>query len=320
MEKLNGVPNISMLKDSYGLSYLSFRKKLMPTFFKVWLDMVLCLVMMFLPSLFFKEIASSILISIIFIPLCSLWSAYWIHAYSCFFHEAAHFNIHRNKVTNDVISNLLLTPFFGLLVKGYRVSHWEHHKHLGTEKDTEISYRSVLSLKNLLQVVIGVYHLKVILKYIDNYQSVSPQAHKNLKSNIFLLTLILAVVVQTTITIFMFTDISIAAGLSWAIAYFILYPMLSKIRQTLEHRLLDVKIINDSIEHGAAHRIFGTDFFSRYFGAAGFNRHLLHHYDPSISYTNFDELEDFLKNTSASEGLISKRTTYSETFWNIIER
>ena len=36
--------------------------------------------------------------------------------------------------------------------------------------------------------------------------------------------------------------------------------------------------------------------FSRYFGGAGFNRHLLHHLDPSISYTRFDEFERF-KNT-----------------------
>jgi len=320
MENLNGVPNISLLKDSSGLGYLSFRKKLAPTFYKVWIDMALCLLMMALPALFFKEAAGNSLIVITLIPLCALWSAYWIHAYGCFFHEGAHFNLHKNKLTNDMISNLLLTPFFGMLVKSYRVSHWEHHKHLGTGKDTEISYLSALSITNLLQVFLGIYHLKTIIRYIQNFKSVGSQAHRNSKSTIFLFTLIFAVIVQVAIASLMFIYISPAAGLSWAIAYFILYPMLAKIRQTLEHRSLDVKIIESSTEHGAVHRIFGTDSFSNYFGAAGFNRHLIHHYDPSISYTNFDELEFFLKDTSVAEELFSNRTTYTKTFLNMLER
>jgi hypothetical protein len=167
---------------------------------------------------------------------------------------------------------------------------------------------------------VGIYHLKTIIRYIQNFKSVGSQAHRNSKSTIFFITLIFAVIVQVAIASLMFIYISPAAGLSWAIAYFILYPMLAKIRQTLEHRSLDVKIIESSTEHGAVHRIFGTDSFSNYFGAAGFNRHLLHHYDPSISYTNFDELEFFLKDTSVAEELFSNRTTYTKTFLNMLER
>jgi len=35
----------------------------------------------------------------------------------------------------------------------------------------------------------------------------------------------------------------------------------------------------------APDRLFGDDFFSCTFGGAGFNRHLLHHWEPQISYT-----------------------------------
>lgn len=319
MERLNGVTNISSLKDGSGLTYLAFRKKLRPAFHIVWTDMMLCFLMMFLPNLFFVKTIDYSVIANIFIPLCALWSAYWIHAYICFFHEAAHFNIHSNRMKNDLLSNIVLTPFVGIIVKSYRVSHWEHHKHLGTVKDTEISYLTALSVTNLLQVVTGIYHVKVILKYIQNFRSVGTRAQKDSRAKIFLLTLAVAVVVQLTLSYFMFIYISAAAGLSWLIAYFVLYPLLAKIRQTLEHRSL---VAQDSVtdkECQAVNRIFGKDFFSRYFGAAGFNRHLYHHYDPSISYTNFNEFEKFLEASPVSEEISSKRTTYSETFRRLLE-
>jgi fatty acid desaturase len=319
LETLNGVPKISSLKDNNGLSYFAFRQKLKPMFYKVWLQMMLCLLMMFLPILFFLETVNSST-AIILIPLCSLWSAYWIHAYGCFFHEAAHFNIHKNKIMNDIIANLLLSPFLGMLVKNYRLSHWEHHKHLGTVKDTEISYMSSLSATNLLQVVTGVYHVKIILRYVQNFKTVGSQAQKKSISTIFLITLLLTIIVQVIISLLMLMYVSVAAGLSWIIAYFFLYPMLAKIRQTLEHRRLDENAPIRAMECQAVNRLFGNNFFSRYFGAAGFNRHLLHHYDPSISYTNFDELELFLKNTPIAEELDAKRSTYKVIFGKLLKR
>lgn len=320
MEVLNGIQYISSLKDNNGLSYLIFRKKLSPAFYKVWMDITLCLVMMFLPILFFSEVVNYSSISNIFIPVFALWSAFWIHAYSCFLHEAAHFNIHRNKKINDLISNLLFTPFFGMLCRDYRLSHWEHHKHLGTTKDTEISYMSPLSITNLLQVITGIYHVKIVLKYVQNFKSADSLRHKHSRHIVFLITLFLAVTVQIMISFLMFMYVSAAAALSWIIGYFVLYPMLAKIRQTLEHRSLNENAHTEASDCQAINRLFGNNFFSRYFGAAGFNRHLLHHYDPLISYTNFDELELFLKNTSIAEYLDAKRSIYSVTFAKLLER
>ena len=320
MEALNGVQNISLLKDKNGNGYLSFRRKLTPAFYRVWMDITLCLVMMFLPVLLFNEVVNYSSIAYIFIPVWALWSAYWIHAYGCFFHEAAHFNIHREKKINDLISNLLLTPFLGMLITDYRLSHWEHHKHFGTSNDTEISYRSPLSIKNLLQVFTGISHVRIVLKYVQNFKSAGSQSQKYSRSIAFLITLFLAAIVQVMISSLMFIYVSASAALSWIIAYFVFYPMLARIRQTLEHRRLDENAQIEAMECQAVNRLFGNSFFSRYFGAAGFNRHLLHHYDPSISYTNFDELELFLRNTSIAEELDAKRSTYSGTFAKLLER
>jgi hypothetical protein len=60
--------------------------------------------------------------------------------------------------------------------------------------------------------------------------------------------------------------------------------------------------------------MFGTDFFSRYYGAAGFNRHLLHHWDPEISYTLFDEMEAFIARTPLADKVEEARTIYPDTF------
>ena len=67
-------------------------------------------------------------------------------------------------------------------------------------------------------------------------------------------------------------------------------------------------------------RIFGNDFFSRYFGAAGFNKHFLHHIDPSISYTAFKEMESFLNNSNMSDVLKSNKLSYFQTFKSLFNK
>jgi hypothetical protein len=54
----------------------------------------------------------------------------------------------------------------------------------------------------------------------------------------------------------------------------------------------------------------GTDWLSVVIGSAGFNRHLLHHWDPSVSYTRFDEMEAFLAETSVAPLMQSRQVTY----------
>ena len=60
------------------------------------------------------------------------------------------------------------------------------------------------------------------------------------------------------------------------------------------------------------------DFLSRFFGAAGFNRHLIHHYDPSISYTRFDDFEKFLLSSPAKSEIDKSKTSYLKTFFKLV--
>ncbi len=80
---------------------------------------------------------------------------------------------------------------------------------------------------------------------------------------------------------------------AWAVGVGGVYPLLNSTRQLLEHR--------DDADpaRGALTRMFTKGPLSSIIGGAGFNRHLLHHWDASVSYTRFRELEDRLQPTDA---------------------
>lgn len=49
------------------------------------------------------------------------------------------------------------------------------------------------------------------------------------------------------------------------------------------------------------------------FAAAGFNRHLLHHWDPTISYTRFNDMQNFLAESGFGEHIQSAQSSYFAT-------
>jgi hypothetical protein len=103
---------------------------------------------------------------------------------------------------------------------------------------------------------------------------------------------------------------AVAAG--WLFGLVAMYPFFGTVRPMLEHRAYDALCETDfrDVEHGPINRLFGEDLFSRYFGAAGTNKHLLHHWDPGISYTRFADMEAFMLRTSSAPHIEDNRTTY----------
>ena len=92
----------------------------------------------------------------------------------------------------------------------------------------------------------------------------------------------------------------------------VFFPAFNVVRQILEHRALDAEEHADftEIDYGAVNRMFPSGPFSSTFGGAGFNRHLLHHWDPGISYTCFSEMESFLARTNVASTVDGARSTY----------
>ena len=57
-------------------------------------------------------------------------------------------------------------------------------------------------------------------------------------------------------------------------------------------------------------KLFGSGPLASTLGGAGFNRHLLHHWEPQLSCTRLAELERFLENTELKPALDAHRTSY----------
>lgn len=111
-------------------------------------------------------------------------------------------------------------------------------------------------------------------------------------------------------------------SLAWALGVVVVFTFLGALRQLLEHRGEHARADVDygQVPHGAMARMFGTSGFDSLFGGAGFNRHLLHHMDPQVSYTRLPELDAFLRTTSLAPYLEGQTTTYFRAFLKLYGR
>ena len=82
-----------------------------------------------------------LLVNMYWHPLLYVVAVMWIgarqHAFAILLHDASHYRILKNKTANDVVSESLLAfPLF-VTVRGYRLSHLAHHRHMNTEYDPD---------------------------------------------------------------------------------------------------------------------------------------------------------------------------------------
>jgi len=310
--KNDGSPTLSKIISDHEISYLNFKKNLIPQKKIIFKDLLI-IFSMFLFGVIIAHYISiySTFFSVLFF---TVYGTFWLKAYLTFFHEAAHFNFYPGKrKLNDILSNFFLSPFIGMSVKSYRKTHWEHHKNLGSINDTEISYFEPLEFRKLIDILTLNYLFQTFLRYRENYKKKS-LTDFNFFLIIFVVINILFIFIAYMLDAYYFI-------FSWVFIYLYGIPLTEKIRQTLEHRDFNANPAKNykKENHGPVNRLFGKDFFSRFFGAAGFNRHLLHHYDPSISYTNFDEVENFFLKSNLKNHLIRSKTTYFACLLNILK-
>lgn len=312
---------ISDILNSSGEDYISFRKRLKIRPGILAFDIILPWLMIISSILLLTQIENTIL-NIILIPVLAFWFAFWLKAYSLIFHEAAHNNIHKNKIINDIIANVFFTPFFGMWVSQYREHHWEHHLHLGKLKDTEISYHSPINFFQIIHDLTGIYVLKKVAEYFLYFNKGTKNLNRSKNVLLFVSSVSYMIFTQIIIISFFYNFFSVFLAISWFLGFFFISTFLEKIRQTCEHRSLNAmkEIDYKKVEHGPVNRIFGNDFFSRYFGAAGFNKHLLHHIDPSVSYTSFKEMENFIVNSNASQLVQKNKMSYFHTFKSLFNK
>jgi fatty acid desaturase len=309
-----------------GTTWREFRKSLAPNYFLVWRDITLihAAIWLGLAGAFLTDAMLPIVWAAVCVPCWAMWIGFWLLALLSFGHESAHDNLASNRHKSDRLANWFIWPLFGQSAAQYRRVHWQHHLHLGDPQDTEVSYHHCLSPWFLLKTLTGLHliaafarHLGAIRRSPTDAEQAAVPLQRSLSD-------------RWPIVRSMFIHASLAGGavwfgywwtaLTWWAAVVIVLPFLATIRQAIEHRRLDADCRHDFTRevHGPVNHLLGTGVFARLFGAAGFNRHLLHHWDPRISYTRFDEMEAFLLRTSVRQELDSCRTTYWAVFRELL--
>jgi len=283
-----------------GGDYGRFRRSLAPDFGKVKRDIAMgyaALVMI----LAFAGSFQGPLPGLIAAGLGAIGVGYAIAYLQLFIHEAAHYNLAPSRRANDRVADWLICWQIGTSIAAYRRVHAEHHRHLGQADDTEISYRRALTGRFLGEMATGIHALRVFTGRAGG------GGERTLRP------LLAGAAAHFALVAALFALGAWPAALAWLGGVGIFFPLFATLRQLLEHRPL-----RGQTGHGAVTRLFGTDLVSRSFGGAGFNRHLLHHIEPQVSYTRYDALEAYLMRTSIAPALDARRTSYARAFADLL--
>lgn len=303
------------LVDSKGLTYQAFRRTLIPKYGVVWLHISLAwLVLAGCMALLVRFSGIHPAVDVASVIGGAAVLGFTLAFLQLFLHEAAHYNLHPNRKTNDLLNDLFVSGITGLVVRHYRPIHWEHHRHLGTPMDTEITYFDPLNIRFLIEALLGIRALKVVA-----FRKSKADQQEGAKGSAGML--VLGFAVNLAIVGALFVTGRWPAALAWGIGMYGVFPFFGSLRQLLEHRneYADPETDYTEVVHGAIHRLFGDGLLAGTLGGAGFNRHLLHHWDPQVSYTHLKELETFLVDTEGAAYLKSRQTTYWRTFTRLFQ-
>jgi fatty acid desaturase len=304
------------LQDDEGVTFREFRKRLTPRYGVVWSQLALGYAALGL-------VVVGVVVTAGVIPVwirasigatgIGLWLAY----IQLFFHEAAHFNFAPGRDRNDRLANIWIGAINGLDIAAYRLVHFEHHRRLGTTMDTERSYFDPLNMRFFAEALVGIKALRVLGRrdrVVAALQEGSGASGPGWKQRV------LGAVIHLSIVGIALVTGQYALAMAWTLGTLCVLPLLVALRQLLEHRSESAGPNCDysRVDHGAVNRLFGDGPLASTLGGAGFNRHLLHHWEPQISYTRLRELEAYLGRTSAAEEIERRQSTYWRTFWALV--
>jgi fatty acid desaturase len=226
-------------------------------------------------------------------------------------HEGAHMHFAKNTVLNDFLTNLLAGIFLGTEVATYRKIHTLHHRNIGNSGDPENSYENEFDFSWLLTVLSGLYTIKTFRKRQNKTRSWSQ----------FIIS-VLTIFLHSAIAGLLITNEKFTLFIVWFASWFIFMPGLAASRNLIEHRFLESSMhleIETTLVGfpNVTSKLFTLRRSSKIFGAMGFDRHLIHHWDPSISARNLAEVHKFLLTTQLSQMLIDIPTTYTSAAKNL---
>ncbi len=310
----NNLEDISFdaVVNKQGISYAVFREQLTPRYSTVYADMAkgYFFLMAVIVSIILLQLYTTIPWWLL-VPAGGFFIGYTAAYIALFAHEASHYNLHPDKKKNELLGTLFLCLPFGLSLKSYRKIHWQHHLHLGTPADTEISYFNHLSGLFILETITGIHLLRTIFS-----KEKSTVLNKEQVKESRMMLLAGGLLHASLLTLAFITHFWISA-LAWILGFGLFFPFFASIRQLLEHRDELAHALTDFRKqpHGKISRIFYHTLLSGSFGAAGFTRHMIHHWDPQASYTRMKDIEQFLEEDEKTAAILREsRTSYITVF------
>lgn len=282
-----------------GTKYLDLRKELTPKYFRTWLEISVHWILIFVMAVLTLTVIRTSFLSI---GVFSVAFGVLIHRLHLFLHEGSHHNLARTAHINDLLTNIFIGSLVMSDVAGYRRHHSLHHRNLGLPTDPERSYQSILDSRFIFSHLIGFSAVQVIIKKRRDNTALPVKPQHTWVAPVGLLIHLIAVLVSAQ----MGRPLLLIA---WIIATICIFPFIAATRQLLEHRP-----INQSEQSlFPVTRIFTQGLVTFLFGAAGFSRHLLHHWDPGIPHSRLGELERALHMMGCGQILDARKSNYFKT-------
>ena len=313
------LPGLSGLYSTkFNSTYSDFRKQLVTPFRRVQFSLIMNWF-----SIIFLVILSKYLSNFVFYFCEAVFLSLLMNRVLSIVHEGAHYHLSEDRSMNDRITNVCAGWFIFLDVRNYRKTHIQHHRGLGTSLDTENTHMDKLDLSWLIAAISGAKTALAIKK------SLPSTSNTGIEERPKILILLLGAIAHLGI----FSAIYLGLGwwplLVWSVSLLVVTPMLGMLRNLLEHRYVEAvdpilwEIFMNSnskaIEiNQVTTRTFTQSIFSKFYGSMGFTRHLLHHWDPSISFMNLGKVHEFLLTSEVGELLKKTDTTYTRTFFYLL--
>src|SRR5262245_52973653 len=301
--------------NRHGVSLHSFRATLTPRWIRTWVELLaghVTLVATVLAILAVGGYAPR------WLPLAVVLGAavigYTLAYIGLFLHEAVHYNLAPDRRWNDLLANLTVGVLIGQDVRAYRPLHFDHHRYLGTPDDTERTYFEPLDLRFFLESLAGIRALRVLFwrEAVGAEAAATDGADRPSLVNP---TLLAGLALHASVVGAACLTGHWGLALAWLAGVVVMFPCFAAVRQVLEHRDEEASAAIDYRRqpHGAVNRLFGDGPVASTLGGAGFNRHLLHHWEPQVACTRLRELEAFLLETPLADTVRQHQTTYRET-------
>lgn len=310
------------LCDSRGVKYYDFIKGLTPRYHIVWLHLLCGHLAMVLVSVAAILVATKApRLTPIVVLAASFLLGYAVAYIMLFMHEASHYNLAGDRRINDVLANIFVGSLLGRNIKSYRTHHWGHHKYHGQTNDTEHAYFDPLNISFFVELLTGMKPLTAYMAYKARLKAkaLSAEPEQSVWESRFMLAV--GIGINSAVLFWSFQHGYMFFILTWLLALMVFFPFFAVLRPILEHRDQESSQEVDyfKVPHGIVNRMFGDGPVTSTLGGAGFNRHLLHHIEPKISYTRLKEFEKFLFDTPFKDEIKKHQTTYWETFVKLFE-